>query len=123
MNEIFDRRNIIDGERNIGCVSIRYTEFDKKAIDKFYHKQAEAFISYAERKKLCGALTCRVAYEDEENVSVITEARLYKDTECVRRHRSSLVWDKAKGRLRYIRKRGIRRCNITYNGRELSIFD
>lgn len=123
MNEIFERKNITDGEKNIGCVSVRYPEFDKKAIDKFYRKQAAAFISYAEKKKLCGMLNCRVIYEDEENASVITESRLYKDTECVRRHRSSFVWDRAKGRLRYIRKRGIRHSNITYNGRELSIFD
>ncbi len=123
MNEIFERKNITDGERNIGCVSVRYPEFDKKAIDKFYQKQAAAFISYAERKKLCGMLNCRVTYEDEENTSVITESRLYKDTECVRHHKSSFVWNKNKGRLRYIRKWGIRRSNISYNGTELSIFN
>lgn len=121
--EKIERIDITDGERRIGCASVRYPVFDKKRIDSFYQRQAEAFISYAKRKKLCGMLNCRVTYEDEEIISVITEARIYKDNECLRRHRSSFVWDKRKGRLRYIRKKGIRRCNITYDGTELSIFD
>ena len=123
MEEIFERVNITDGDRRIGYASVRYPVTGNKRIDKYYNELAKAFIRRAEKDKHTGMLTSSVTYVDEENISVITEARLYKDTECVRRHRSSLVWDRTKGRLRYIRKRGIRRCNITYDGTELSIFD
>ena len=123
LNEIFERKNITDGERRLGCVSVRYPELELKRIDKFYSRLAEGFLMYAEKHSLCGMLQCRVTYEDGESISVITESRLYKDSECIRRHRSSLVWDRKRQLLRYIRKRGIRRCNIAYDGRELSIFN
>ena len=123
MDEVFQRTEIIDGEHRIGYVSVRYPVTENKRIDKYYKKLADAFAKRAQKDKHTGMLICRVSYEDEESLSVITEARLYKDNECVRRHRSSFVWDRIKGRLRYIRKRGIRRSNISYNGIELSIFD
>ena len=123
MNEIFERTEITDGKLRIGYVSVRYPVTENKRIDKYYKKLSEIFVKRAEKNKLVGMLSSSVCYEDEETLSVITEARLYKDTECVRRHRSSLVWDRTKGRLRYIRKRGIRHSNVCYNGRELKIFD
>ena len=123
MNEKFERRNIYDGERRIGCVSVCYPESELKRIDRFYSRLAEGFFKYADKHKLCGMLQCRVTYEDEENISVTTESRLYKDTDCIRRHRSSLVWDRKRQRLRYIRKWGIRRSNLTFNGTELTVYN
>lgn len=123
MNEIFIRTEITDCKLRIGYVSVRYPVTENKRIDKYYKKLSEIFVKRAEKNKLVGMLSSSVCYEDEETLSVITEARLYKDTECVRRHRSSLVWDRTKGRLRYIRKWGIRHSNVCYDGRELKIFD
>ncbi len=119
LNEIFLRTAV----KNIGYVSVRYPEVGCKYADKYYRELADRFTIYAVKNSLVGMLNCTVAYEDPEYASVITEARLYKDGNCVRRHRSSFVWDRVKGRLRYIRKGGIRRSNISYNGTELSIFD
>lgn len=121
--EIFQRTVITDSGRHMGYVSVRYPVTENKRIDKYYKALADAFVKRAQKDKYTGMLTCRVTYEDEESLSVITEARLYKANESIRRHRSSLVWNKKRGTLRYIRKRGIRRSNITYNGSELSIFD
>ncbi len=123
MKEIFERTVISDGERRIGYASVRYPVFDKKRIDLFYQNLAKAFLDNAERKKLCGALSCHKAYEDEEYISVVTEARLYKNTECIYRHRNSFVWNKKQEILRYIRKRGKRYSNVYYDGRELKKFD
>lgn len=123
MDEVFERTEIKDGEHRIGYISVRYPVTENKRIDKYYKALADAFVKRAQKDKHTGMLTCCVSYEDEESLSVITEARLYKANECIRRHRSSFVWDRTKGRLRYIRKRGIRRSNISYDGSELSIFD
>ncbi len=123
MNEIFKRSSIMDDDRHIGYVTARYPMTENKRIDKYYTELAQTFIKRAEKYKLTGMLGCSVTYEDDEFISIITEARLYKDTECIRRHRSSFVWNRIKGRLRYIKKRGMRYSNITYDGRELKKFD
>ncbi|MBR6514912.1 MAG: hypothetical protein IKT46_08790 [Clostridia bacterium] len=121
--EIFERTAITDGDRRLGYVSVRYPVTENKHIDKYYKKLADAFIKRAQKSNHTGMLSCRVAYEDEEYISIICEARSYLGTECIRRHRSSFVWDRKMGTLCYIRKMGIRRCDLTFNGRELRIFD
>ncbi len=119
MNEIFRRTAVQD----TGYVSVRYPEYGYKRMDKHYRSLAESFEKYAVKHKLIGMLASTVAYEDEAYISVITQARLYESNVCVRRHTSSFVWHRGKDRLCYIKKRGIRRSNLSYNGTELSIFD
>ena len=97
--EIFKRTEIKDGERRIGYTSVRYLSTENKRIDRYYKELADTFIKRAEKDKRTGMLNCRVTYEDEKYISVITEVRLYKDRECIRRHRSSFVWDRQRGRL------------------------
>lgn len=123
LDEIFERIKICDGERRIGYVSVRYPVIGNKRIDKYYRELADAFVKKAEKEKLTGMLCCSVSYEDENDISVITETRLYKDSEGICRHRSSFVWNKKQGTLRYIRKHGIRQSNVYYDGRELKKFD
>ncbi|MBR4881856.1 MAG: hypothetical protein IKU19_07970 [Clostridia bacterium] len=123
MNEIFERVNITDSDRHLGYASVRYPVTENNRIDRYYKKLAEAFIKYAEKKRLCGALNCRIFYEDDEHLSIITESRLYKENNCIRRHRSSYVWSRKNGHLRYLKKWGIRQYNLSYNGRDLVKFD
>ena len=123
MNEVFDRIAIIEADRHMGYASVRYPVTGVKVVDKYYKELAQSFIKASEKKKQTGMLYCHVSYNDEDAVSVITEARTYNGSECVSRHRSSLVWDKKRGTLRYLRKHGIRCCNVCYNGRELKKFD
>lgn len=123
MDEIFERISICDGDKRLGYASVRYPVTENRRIDKYYVKLAQEFLKKAETERFTGALNCRISYADEKVISVITDGRLYSGCECVRRHRSSFVWDKKRGILRYLRKWGMRYCNLIYNGRELSIFN
>lgn len=123
MDEIFERIKICDGGRRVGYASVRYPVTGNKRIDKHYGRLAEAFLKRAEAELQTGALNCRVSYSDESLISVITEARLYKNCEPAGAHRSSFVWDRADGTLKYLKKLFIRRSNVYYDGRELRIFD
>ncbi len=128
------RRDIVFKDKRIGNISIRYPDFgdECKRINRFYSKLVQRYITYIEKNMprfwqkapafYSAVLVCRADHISNEYVSVGTEARLYEDNEAVRRYRSSLVWQLKKCRLEYIRRSGIRRTDITYNGREFKLF-
>ncbi|MBE6574436.1 MAG: hypothetical protein E7652_08620 [Ruminococcaceae bacterium] len=127
-----ERMDVMEGEKRIGCVSVRYPFFhgEYQRINGFYERLASSYIRFAEKKipkmkKKIGfegminfVFFCKVTYSDEKYLSIRCEARIYMENERSYTKCFSNVWSLPKCRLAYKRCLGIRRCNIQYNGKE-----
>lgn len=133
-NERFD---IFDGEKRIGCVSVRYPFFsgEYKKINLFYENLASSYIRFAEKRipkiktrintdlMISCVFFCRVGCSDEEYISVRCEARTYIGNERSASKCFSNVWCLPKCRLAYKRRYGMRCSNVAYDGKEVYLFD
>lgn len=131
-----ERMDIFEGEARVGCVTVRYPQFSEeyKKLNSFYENIASSYIRFAEKKipvlrkkmKFPGIFSCayfsRVTYSDNIFVCVQSEARIYAGNELYYRKRFSNVWEIPKCTLKYLRKFGVRKSYVGYNGKELYLF-
>ena len=134
--ENYERKDIYNGEKRIGIVSVRYPCFQKefKRINRFYGDMAASYIHFAEKnipkmKKrssfdcvISCVLYCKVTYSDENCVSVRCEVRIYTGNEKSFVKCFSNVWYIPECRFAYKRRYLLRHNNITYNGKAFDLF-
>lgn len=132
-----ERMNIMEGEKSIGSVSVRYPCFPEeyKRLNLFYKNLAFSYIRFTEKRisKIKKRLSfdgmincvffCRVTYADESRISVCCEARIYMGNERSSTKCFSNVWYLPGCRLAYKRRFGLRCSNVAYNGKEVYLFD